>query len=308
MKVCLGGTFDIIHEGHILLLRKAFEIGKKVYIGLSTDELVKKLGKEAKPYEERKKKLEDFLIRMGWNAIIEPLNDVYGTAIKEDFDAIIVSPETERRAIEINEIRRRSGLKELKIIKIPYLFANDGIAVSTSRIKSGEIKGLKRIRPMKVCIGSKNEIKIRAVKEVFNEFFEEIEIEYESMEIITKKQPIGKEIIEGAIKRAKEACKNFDYGVGIEAGIKEENGVYFVEQYVAIIDKLGYITFGKSPAFQCPDWIIEKLDGKEMKEIIPFRSNEEKKKGAIWFLSHKMDRLEITKIAILMALLARKNF
>ena len=36
--VALGGTFDIIHVGHIALLEKGFSISKKVIIGLTSDE------------------------------------------------------------------------------------------------------------------------------------------------------------------------------------------------------------------------------------------------------------------------------
>ena len=39
--VAMGGTFDILHTGHIELLKKSFEIGKFVIIGLSSDSLVK---------------------------------------------------------------------------------------------------------------------------------------------------------------------------------------------------------------------------------------------------------------------------
>ena len=35
--VATGGTFDEIHVGHLALLSKAFEIGKKVIIGVSSD-------------------------------------------------------------------------------------------------------------------------------------------------------------------------------------------------------------------------------------------------------------------------------
>ncbi|RLF40505.1 MAG: phosphopantetheine adenylyltransferase, partial [Thermoplasmata archaeon] len=40
MKVCVGGTFDILHEGHIALFERAFETGGEVVVGLSSDSLV----------------------------------------------------------------------------------------------------------------------------------------------------------------------------------------------------------------------------------------------------------------------------
>jgi len=43
--VAMGGTFDIIHSGHIALLDKSFSISSKVIIGLSSDQLAEKRGK-----------------------------------------------------------------------------------------------------------------------------------------------------------------------------------------------------------------------------------------------------------------------
>ncbi|MBC7080973.1 MAG: pantetheine-phosphate adenylyltransferase [Thermoplasmatales archaeon] len=310
MKVCIGGTFDIIHEGHISILSKAFEIGDEIYIGISTDKFVEEMGKKARSYEERKKNIEEIIKDKRWNKKFKilPLENIYGITLDEDFDAIIVSPETEGRAKEINEFRRKKGRKEIKIIVVPYVFANDGIPITTSRIKANEIRNGKRIKPLKVFIGSKNEVKIEAVKEVFNEFFKGIEIIYEFVGIDTKKQPWNEEIIEGAINRAKKACINGDYGVGIESGIKEEKGFYFIEQYTAIFDKTGYTTLGKSPSFQCPTHLIEALrEGKELKELVPFKNKEEEKRGFIWYLSKNIDRKEITKCGVKMALLPRKS-
>jgi len=305
MKVCLGGTFDYIHEGHKALLRKAFEIGDEIYIGVSTDDFVKKSGKMANPYEERVKKLRKFITENRWNekAKILPLDDIYGSAIYEEFDAIVVSPETEKRAKEINKIREEKGLKKLEIIVVPYVLAEDGIPIASSRIRNGEIDGIKRLKPLKVCVASRNRIKMESVKRVFKRLFD-FEINYFMNNVETKKQPFNEEIMEWAIKRA-NSCQNCDYCIGIEAGVREEGGIYFIEQYVAIRDKTSYMTYGKSPSFQCPDWLFKKLkEGMEMKNAIPFKRGEEDK-GAIWYFSHRMERIDLTELGIFMAMVPR---
>lgn len=140
-KIALGGTFDIIHRGHEELISNAFELGEKVLIGLSSDSLAKKLKKEAKSYEERKKALLSFLKNKKYeNFEVIELNDEHGTAAEDaELEAIVVSEETVLRAFEINEIRERKNLKPLDIISIPLVLAENGKPISTKRIKRGEI-------------------------------------------------------------------------------------------------------------------------------------------------------------------------
>jgi pantetheine-phosphate adenylyltransferase len=142
MKVCIGGTFDIIHKGHWLLLDKAFEIAGKtgtVFIGVTTDNFVKNKG-EIKSFEIRISNLKNFLENERLNlTTIKPINDKYGPTINGDFDAIIVSPETIPTAEEINRLRADKGKKPLKIIKIPFALADDGKTISSTRIRNGEI-------------------------------------------------------------------------------------------------------------------------------------------------------------------------
>ena len=40
--IAMGGTFDIVHKGHLTLLTHAFEISDKVIIGLTSDEFAEK--------------------------------------------------------------------------------------------------------------------------------------------------------------------------------------------------------------------------------------------------------------------------
>lgn len=58
-RVITYGTFDLIHHGHINILRRAKEYGDYLIVGVSTDEFNAIKGKKAfYPYEERKMILE----------------------------------------------------------------------------------------------------------------------------------------------------------------------------------------------------------------------------------------------------------
>lgn len=58
-RVITYGTFDLLHPGHINLLRRSKDLGDELYVGLSTDEFNKVKGKTAVlTYEQRKTVLE----------------------------------------------------------------------------------------------------------------------------------------------------------------------------------------------------------------------------------------------------------
>ena len=142
--VAVGGTFDEFHKGHRALLKKAFEVGDRVLIGLCSDDFVEKLKKPHKiaPYEKRLEDLKRFLRKRAVleRAEIIPLNDPYGVTVsKNRLDAIVVSKETEPRAHEINEKRRSRGLPPLKVFVINMILAEDYFPISSTRIWLEEI-------------------------------------------------------------------------------------------------------------------------------------------------------------------------
>jgi glycerol-3-phosphate cytidylyltransferase len=58
-KIITYGTYDLLHHGHINLLRRAKELGDYLIVGLSTDEFnLLKNKKAVIPYNQRKEILE----------------------------------------------------------------------------------------------------------------------------------------------------------------------------------------------------------------------------------------------------------
>ena len=143
MRVVVGGTFDHIHKGHRLLLETAIQTaGDKgfLFIGIAEGPLTAQK-KNIKSFEERKKQVEQFI--KDHNATcdikIQDINTVFGPTLTTDFDAIVISPETERTAKTINTERVKKGLKPMKIVKIPFALSDDGTPISSTRIRNEEM-------------------------------------------------------------------------------------------------------------------------------------------------------------------------
>lgn len=142
-KVAVGGTFQYLHDGHARLIEKAFEIAGngKVYIGLTSDEMLQK-NHNVENYENRRVRLLEYIDGIGIpkeKYEITRLNDPCGPTLEEDFDYIIVSPETYPVALKINRIRVEKGKKPLEVVYVEYVMAEDGIPISSTRISKGEI-------------------------------------------------------------------------------------------------------------------------------------------------------------------------
>ncbi|MGI0102728.1 MAG: phosphopantetheine adenylyltransferase [Nitrosotalea sp.] len=139
----LGGTFDILHSGHLELLRKGFSISYKVIIGLTSDKLAKKKGKHLiHDYAQRYTTLEDTIKRNFQNVTykISKLENDFGPAVLEkEVEALVVSKETVFQGNELNLLRRQRNSPDVDVIVVPMVLAKDGKRISTSRIKNSEI-------------------------------------------------------------------------------------------------------------------------------------------------------------------------
>jgi len=141
--VAMGGTFDVVHSGHMALLDKAFSISSKVIIGLSSDQLAKKRGKNlTSDYSKRLSLLKSVIEKNFPNSSYEisKLENDFGPAVIEgSVKALVVSEETSGKGIRLNELRAERNLSSVRIVVVPMILAKDGKAISTTRIKNFEI-------------------------------------------------------------------------------------------------------------------------------------------------------------------------
>ena len=170
--VATGGTFDLLHKGHLELLRHAFLISSHVIIGLSSDDFAAKRGKITfNNYILRFNNLTQLINKHFASASFEihQLDDDFGPAVlghtstynnnndNPEHDsppssttahthhndngpqALVVSSETHSKGNTLNTIRKQKNLPPVDVITVPLVLAQDGIPISSTRIKNSEI-------------------------------------------------------------------------------------------------------------------------------------------------------------------------
>jgi pantetheine-phosphate adenylyltransferase len=141
--VATGGTFDELHIGHIALLAKAFQVGKKVIIGISSDSFAANRGKQLNHnFEVRSANLKNMIKKEFGNVNYEiaKLDGDFGPAVTTgDVEALVTSTETQSKGRLLNEMRAKIGVKPVKVITVELVKAEDGSTISSTRVRIGEI-------------------------------------------------------------------------------------------------------------------------------------------------------------------------
>lgn len=126
-RVITYGTFDLLHYGHVNLLRRAKEYGDYLIVGLSTDEFNAQKGKQSYfSYEKRKQLLEairyvDLVIpEESWD---QKVSDVH----KYDIDIFVIGDDWRGKF----DFLRNEGVEVVYLPRTPE--------ISTTRIK-GDLK------------------------------------------------------------------------------------------------------------------------------------------------------------------------
>ena len=301
------------------MLRLAFEIGSMVYIGLTSDRMAAESRKKVMPYRTRLAALRRKCSRFGTNFEISELDDPYGYSTRvESLRGIVVSEATSFRVPEINRIRGAAGFAPLESHVVPLIRSFNGLPLSSTRILSGECDTRGRLlAPLRVGVGSRNRVKVMAVRDAFTLFGKEIgRARFTACECGTgvPEQPVEGETQRGAVERARNSIRENDLGIGIEAGLFEskELGAVYDVQYCVIIDRAGRMTSGHGMGFAYPPSVIRDVAGGESIGTVMSRisgiSDVGRKRGAIGYLSKgKISRRQLTVQAVIAALIPRIN-
>jgi len=141
--VAMGGTFDFIHKGHITLLSEAFSTSSKVIIGLTSDDMALRKGKNLQnDYSQRLEMLVKTIEENFPNNEFEisKLDNNFGPAVlQKEVQALVVSGETSNQGDILNQLRKEKGLPTVDVVVVPMVLAKDGSRISTTRIKNQEI-------------------------------------------------------------------------------------------------------------------------------------------------------------------------
>ncbi len=174
-----------------------------------------------------------------------------------------------------------------------------------------------------IIIGSANQIKIEAVRETlkFYPVFNKVTVDFLEVSSGVSDQPLSlEETIQGAMNRAKTAFQSnriFNYSFGIESGLFSvpytETG--FMNICACAIYNGHQFFIGLSSAFECPSQAIklmvdEKLDMNQAFKKLGITHNPKlgSAEGTIGILTNgRINRLEYTKQAIIMALIKLEN-
>jgi pantetheine-phosphate adenylyltransferase len=151
-RVAVAGTFGPLHDGHRNLLTTALKYGDGgLVVGLTSDAFAQaSRTREVPAFEQRRAALEAELADLdewGRDVEVRRLTSEHGIVSDEPgIDALVVSPETAPELAAINDLRRENGFDPIEGIVAPYVLAEDGERISSTRIVRGEIDEHGRVR------------------------------------------------------------------------------------------------------------------------------------------------------------------
>jgi inosine/xanthosine triphosphatase len=151
----------------------------------------------------------------------------------------------------------------------------------------------------KIAIGSMNPVKIKAVKNAFND----VEAQIVSCSALSdvRSQPLSnEETLQGAINRARDCLKKTDAGlaIGLEAGVVVLEDEVYLCHWGAIVDRNQNTYFTNGPLILLPtEYLKPLLEGQNLEDIMHHSTGIESlgaKEGAIGvFTQNRLNREQV---------------
>jgi len=131
-KVFVGGTFDIIHPGHIEFLKEASMYGR-VYVSVARDKNSEKV-KGRKPINDEMQRLEVVKsIRYVYEAFLGDENDFLKSVERVKPDILFLGPDQHVDIEKLKEELKKRGLDSIEIIRMKERI-NKWVHPSTSSV------------------------------------------------------------------------------------------------------------------------------------------------------------------------------
>lgn len=168
---------------------------------------------------------------------------------------------------------------------------------------------------MKILIGSNNPVKVDATKDVFSDYFGEVEVIPVKVDSGVSNQPKNEEVFRGAENRALELKRiddeqkmEADFFVGMEGGIVNLHPRWLNFNGTCVMDREGRKGYGTSPLFELPgDVIRQLLEGRELGDVMDeiFEDENCKQKGGAigHFTEGRVERKDLCSQSLVMAMI-----
>lgn len=149
---------------------------------------------------------------------------------------------------------------------------------------------------MRVAVGSRNPVKVEAVRQAFERVWPEQAWEVQGVEVPSgvSNQPMSdEESIRGAHNRASGAISalDADYGVGLEGGMQHTGDQWLDCGWIAVVDRQGRKGLGSTIKMVVPERMVRMIhEGLELGEVIDIvfeRQNSKQAEGHFGLMTRK---------------------
>ena len=125
-RICFAGSFDHFHNGHNILLQLSLMLSQnEIFIGVTSDEMIKHKGKECvlQNVEYRSEMISNIIDLNGKSnsaeiSIITIYDPISFAGIDQDLEVLVLTNETFKGGELVNNTRKQNQIKEVELIAI----------------------------------------------------------------------------------------------------------------------------------------------------------------------------------------------